>query len=111
RVVMIGDHAGDILLNTMITDLAPDSKIEDTSWISAGKASWSWWSHPDDHSPEIYNKFTDLASSMNWKYTLFDTGWEDANKKGDIIDIAIYKGIKPKVRVHSGSIQKVEEIK
>ncbi len=109
RVVMIGDHAGDILLSTMITDLAPASKIEDTSWISAGKASWSWWSHPDDHSPEIYNEFTDLASSMNWEYTLFDAGWEDANEKGDIVDYAISKGIKPMVWGYSGSYFKPEE--
>ena len=111
RVIMIGDHAGDILLNTMITDLAPSSKIEDTSWISAGKASWSWWSHPDDHSPEIYNEFTDLASNMEWQYTLFDAGWEDANKKGGIIDYAISKGIKPMVWGYSGSYFKPEERK
>lgn len=111
RVIMIGDHAGDILLNTMITDLAPASKIEDTSWISAGKASWSWWSHPDDHSPEIYNEFTDLARSMDWEYTLFDAGWEDANKKGGIIDYAISKGIKPMVWGYSGSYFKPQERK
>ena len=111
RVIMIGDQAGDILLNTMITDLAPASKIEDTSWISVGKASWSWWSHPGDHSPEIYNEFTDLASSMDWEYTLFDAGWEDANKKGGIIDYAISKGIKPMVWGYSGSYFKPEERK
>ena len=54
RVIIIGDNAGDILLSTLITDLAPASKIVDTSWIEPGKAGWSWWSHPDDHSPEIY---------------------------------------------------------
>jgi hypothetical protein len=97
RVIIIGDRAGDILLSTLITDLAPDSKIDDTSWIETGKASWSWWSHPDDHSPAIYNEFTDLAASFGFKYTLFDAGWEKANKEGKIIDYAISKGIKPMV--------------
>jgi hypothetical protein len=61
-------QAGDILLSTLIADLAPASKIEDTSWIEPGKAAWSWWSHPDDHSPKIYNEFTDLSASFGFKY-------------------------------------------
>lgn len=97
RVIIIGDKAGDILLSTMITDLAPASKIENTSWIEPGKAAWSWWSHPDDHSPEIYNEFTDLSASFGFKYTLFDAGWEKANKEGGIIDIATKKGVQPLV--------------
>lgn len=97
RVVVLGDDAGDILLSTLITDLAPASKIEDTSWIEPGKAAWSWWSHPDDHSAEIYNEFSDLSASFGTKYTLFDAGWEKANQEGHIIDHAVSKGIKPLV--------------
>jgi alpha-glucosidase len=97
RVIIIGENAGDILLSTLITDLAPASKIEDTSWIAPGKAAWSWWSHPDDHSPEIYKEFTNLSASFGFKYTLFDAGWEKANKEGGIIDHAIAKGVQPLV--------------
>lgn len=103
RVMIIGDQAGDILLSTLISDLAPASKIEDTSWIETGKASWSWWSHPDDHSPEIYNEFTDLAASFGFKYTLFDAGWEKANQEGNIVDKAVSKGIKPMVWGYSSA--------
>ncbi|MBG6236276.1 hypothetical protein IWX76_002857 [Pedobacter sp. CAN_A7] len=97
RIIIIGENAGDILLSTLITDLAPASKIEDTTWIEPGKAAWSWWSHPDDHTPEIYKEFTDLSASFGFKYTLFDAGWEKANKEGGIIDHAVSKGIKPMV--------------
>lgn len=97
RVIMIGDKAGDILLSTMITDLAPASKIEDTSWIVPGKAAWSWWSHPEDFTPEMYNKFTDVSASFGFRYTLFDAGWEKANKEGKIIDYALSKGVQPLV--------------
>ena len=103
RVIIIGDHAGDILVSTLITDLAPSSKIEDTSWITPGKASWSWWSHPDDKTPEVYNEFTNLAASFDWDYTLFDAGWEEANKKGAIVDTAVSKNIKPLVWGFSGN--------
>lgn len=97
RTIIIGDKAGDILLSTLITDLAPASKIEDTSWIETGKAAWAWWSHPDDHSPQIYNEFTDLSAEFGFKYTLFDAGWEKANREGKIIDHAIAKGVQPLV--------------
>lgn len=97
RVIMIGDKAGDILLSTMITDLAPASKITDTSWIETGKAAWSWWSHPEDFTPEMYNKFTDVSASFGFKYTLFDAGWEKANKEGKIVDYALSKGVEPLV--------------
>ena len=102
RVVIVGDQAGDILLSTLITDLAPASKIEDVSWIESGKASWSWWSHPEDMSARIYNEFTDLAVSRGWEYTLFDAGWEKADSIASIIDTAISKGIKPLVWGFSG---------
>ena len=97
RVIMIGDKAGDILLSTMITDLAPASKIKDASWIQTGKAAWSWWSHPEDFTPQMYNKFTDVSASFGFKYTLFDAGWEKANKEGKIVDYALSKGVQPLV--------------
>ncbi|GAB4021547.1 glycoside hydrolase family 97 protein [Spirosoma koreense] len=103
RVIIIGDQAGDILLSSLITDLAPASKLDDTSWIEPGKATWSWWSHPEDHSPDIYNQFTDLASSFGFGYTLFDAGWEKANTEGGIIAKATAKGIKPMVWAYSAA--------
>lgn len=102
RVIIVGDQAADILLSSLITDLAPASKIEDTSWIEPGKASWSWWSEPDDMSAKIYNKFTDLAVSFGWEYTLFDAGWEKADSAAHIIDTALSKGVKPLVWGFSG---------
>ena len=111
RVIMIGDKAGDILLSTMITDLAPASKIEDTSWIVPGKAAWSWWSHPEDFTPEMYNKFTDVSASFGFRYTLFDAGWEKANKEGKIIDYALSKGVQPLVWGYSAEYYEPEKRK
>lgn len=103
RVIIIGERAGDILLSTLVTDLAPAAKIDDTSWIEPGKATWSWWSHPDDHSPEMYNQFTNLAASFGFQYTLFDAGWEKANAAGDIIAKATAQGVKPMVWGYSAA--------
>ncbi|WP_394351062.1 glycoside hydrolase family 97 protein [Spirosoma arboris] len=103
RVIIIGEQAGDILLSSLITDLAPASKLDDTSWIEPGKATWSWWSHPEDRSPETYNSFTDLAASFGFGYTLFDAGWEKANTEKGIIAKATARGVKPMVWAYSAA--------
>ena len=76
RVFVLGHDAGDIATATLITDLAPPSQVADTSWIHPGRASWAWWSYPDESpSAARFNEFTDLAARMGWEYTLFDAGW------------------------------------
>lgn len=82
RVIVLGATAGDIALSTLVTDLAPPSRIPDASWIKPGRASWSWWSYPDGpHSLDRFNQFTDFAATMGWEYTLFDAGWWEPGLK------------------------------
>ncbi len=76
RVIVLGRNAGDIATATLVTDLAPPSRIADTSWIHPGRASWAWWSYPDEKPTAArFNEFTDFAAKMGWEYTLFDAGW------------------------------------
>ena len=76
RVIVLGKTAGDIALETLVTDLAPASRIADTSWIKPGRASWAWWSYPSGpDTTNLFNEFTDFAAKMGWEYTLFDAGW------------------------------------
>ncbi|HSY19308.1 MAG TPA: glycoside hydrolase family 97 catalytic domain-containing protein [Candidatus Acidoferrales bacterium] len=76
RVIVLGASAGDIALQSLVTDLAPSSRIADTSWIRPGRASWAWWSYPDEPpTAKRFDEFTDFAAKMGWEYTLFDAGW------------------------------------
>jgi alpha-glucosidase len=76
RVIVMARTPGDIATETLVTDLAPPSKIADTSWIKPGRASWAWWSYPDGPATEkLFDTFTDFAANMGWEYTLFDAGW------------------------------------
>jgi len=76
RVIVLGKSAGDIATETLVTDLAPPSRIADTSWIKPGRASWAWWSYPDGpDTTNLFDEFTDLSAKMGWEYTLFDAGW------------------------------------
>jgi len=82
RVIVMGDSAADIAMSTLVTDLAPPSRIPDTSWIHPGRAGWSWWSYPEGpNTAQRYAEFTDLAVSFGWEYTLFDGGWWDVGLK------------------------------
>lgn len=76
RVIVLGASAGDIALQSLVTDLAPPSRITDTTWIKPGRASWAWWSYPDEPATaKRFDEFTDFAAKMGWEYTLFDAGW------------------------------------
>ncbi len=76
RVIVIGASAGDIALECLVTDLARPSRIMDTSWIRPGRASWAWWSYPDEPATaKRFDQFSDFAAKMGWEYTLFDAGW------------------------------------
>ncbi|MEN6307138.1 MAG: glycoside hydrolase family 97 catalytic domain-containing protein [Anaerohalosphaeraceae bacterium] len=101
RVIIMADQAGAILNSTLITDLAEPCRIDDISWIQPGRASWSWWSHPDGPNTEdLYNQFTDLAAEFHWEYTLFDAGWWNVNLE-NICRYANNKCVKPLLWTHA----------
>ena len=81
RVMMIGDHPGDLTASTLVEQLGAPSRIADTSWIKAGKAQWDWWNdwavdvpHPGINT-ETYKAYTDAAVAENANYILIDEGW------------------------------------
>ena len=76
RVIILGKSLGAILESTLVTDVCPSSRVEDTSWIKPGRVAWSWWS--DNPSPKDAGKqcqFVDLAAEMGWEYLLVDANW------------------------------------
>ncbi|HWD18338.1 MAG TPA: glycoside hydrolase family 97 catalytic domain-containing protein [Verrucomicrobiae bacterium] len=95
RVMVLAKSAADIATSTLVTDLAPPSRLADTSWIKPGRASWAWWSYPDGPATaQLFDNFTDFAAKMGWEYTLFDAGWWTPGLK-PIAQYAQQKGIAP----------------
>jgi alpha-glucosidase len=102
RVVVLGNSAGDISTATLVTDLAPPSRLSDTSWICPGRASWAWWSHPDGPATAaLIDEFTDFGARMKWEYTLFDAGWWTPGLK-PIARHAQAKGVAPLAWLSAG---------
>ncbi len=96
RVVIIGDAAARIVESDLVDDLAPPSRIADTSWIKPGRAAWSWWSASDSprHAEQL-NAFTDFAAEMGWEYALVDANWDrmQSGKIAEVIAHAKAKGV------------------
>lgn len=84
RVLMIADTPGRLIESNIILNLNPPSKIEDPSWIVAGKSAWDWWS--GDAAPSLSVKpgvntaimkhYIDFAAASGFPYMLIDAGWE-----------------------------------
>lgn len=101
RVIVLGQSAADLATSTLVTDLAPPSKIPNISWIKPGRASWAWWSYPDGpFNAEHFNDFTDFAARMGWEYTLFDAGWWSPGLKR-LAEHAKEKGVAPLAWLHA----------
>jgi len=90
RFVAIGESLSEILETSLPTDLSAPSKIEDTSWIKPGRATWSWLF--DNDSPQDYERmvpFVDFAAEMGYEYFLVDANW-NRMKNGTMEELAAY---------------------
>jgi hypothetical protein len=79
--------------STLVDDLAPPSKVKDTSWIRPGVDDWSWLS--DGDSPGNYDRqrdFVDYAAAHGLPYTLVDAGWQ-ASWVPQLVRYARAKGV------------------
>jgi hypothetical protein len=87
RVIVVGDRAGDVIESSLVTDVAPPSRIGGAEWVKPGRAAWSWWSMSDSpkHAEQL-NTFTDLAAEMGWEYALVDANW-NLMESGTIADV------------------------
>ncbi|MEV6399294.1 glycoside hydrolase family 97 catalytic domain-containing protein [Streptomyces sp. NPDC051907] len=95
RAAVIGSLQG-VVQSTFTDDIAPPSRIEDTSWIRPGKVAWSWLAggKPVQRSLEAQKKFVDYAAEHGWPYTLVDDGWKDEKWMPELVEYASSRGVK-----------------
>lgn len=84
RYMLITQEDGRLAENRMPMRLAPECKIEDTSWIKPGLTCWDWLNGipygPDvtfegGINLETYKYFVDFASRNGIPYIIMDEGW------------------------------------
>ena len=92
RVAIVGDLAT-ITESTLVDDLAPPSRLTDTSWIRPGKVAWSWLSeHSSPGDPVRQKQYADFAARNGWPFLLIDEGW-DASWVPGVVQYAQARGV------------------
>ncbi|MFB7657879.1 MULTISPECIES: glycoside hydrolase family 97 catalytic domain-containing protein [unclassified Streptomyces] len=101
RTAIIGDLAA-VTESTLVDDLAPASRIEDTSWIRPGKVAWSWLAGfgAAQRSLETQQRFVDYSAAHGWEYTLVDDGWKATDWMPELIAYAQQRGVKVLLWMH-----------
>ena len=90
RYFVISKEDGEIVENTMTYNLAEKNKLEDTSWIKPGLASWEWWNGATPYGPDVnfvsgynlntYKYFIDFAAKYGISYIIMDEGWAKSTR-------------------------------
>lgn len=108
RLAIISKDINEVSMATLVTSLAPESKTDDTSWVTNGRSSWSWWTTGDPITPEEQLDYIDFAAENGYEWYLVDYGWytwegyeetlreiaEYADKKG--IKVSLWYGVNNK---------------
>ncbi|MFD7504166.1 glycoside hydrolase family 97 catalytic domain-containing protein [Streptomyces sp. NPDC059850] len=87
RAMVVGDLAT-VTESTFTDDLAPASKVADTSWIRPGPALWTWLAggRPAGQSLSMQKGYVDYAADRGWPYVVVDAGWYFDPEQWDVTD-------------------------
>ncbi|MEV0221489.1 glycoside hydrolase family 97 catalytic domain-containing protein [Streptomyces sp. NPDC050704] len=87
RAVITGDLAT-VTESTFTDDLAPKSRVRDTSWIKPGAALWTWLAGGKEAGQSLaaQKKYVDYAAERNWPYEVVDAGWYFKPGEWEVID-------------------------
>lgn len=98
RIAVVTDNLADLAESTLGTDLALPQQYDVSSWLSPGKASWSWIMLKDGSIRfDTQKRYIDFASSMNWQYCLIDVNWDRRigyDKMKELAEYAATKDVK-----------------
>jgi alpha-glucosidase len=82
RVILIGETAGDLTVNTVALNLAAPCKLADTHWIKPGKGLWDWRIHGYNNGEFVYGIDTrsylhliDFCAEQGLEYLTIDDHW------------------------------------
>jgi alpha-glucosidase len=121
RVLLVADDPGRLVESNIVYDLSPMSRLQDTSWIHSGKASWNWWVGDLDkngkpaYTTDNMKYYVDFAAQSGFPYMMLDAGWSAAkditqlNGKVDVPELVRYaatKNVRVWIWLYSGSVAK-----
>jgi len=92
RAILVSENDADLIESTLIYQLAPEQKIENTDWIKPGKVAWDWWNALNIYGVDFesgvnndtYKYYIDFAAKYGLDYIILDEGWYHL---GDVLDV------------------------
>ena len=105
RVTIVTESDTQLADNDMAVRLAPECRIDDTSWIKPGKVAWDWWNTCNltgvdfvaGMNTPTYKAFIDFAAANGLEYIIIDEGWSgkesllaDLNPEIDLEELVAY---------------------
>jgi alpha-glucosidase len=120
RVLAVADNPGRLVESTLQYDLNPPSRVKDTRWIEAGKASWNWWVNDIDangkpaYTTANVERYVDFAAKSGFLYMMLDAGWSgrdltQLNGRVDVPELVRYaakKNVKVWIWCYSEAVMK-----
>ena len=92
RTILIGENAGDLVVNTVALNLAAPGMLKDTSWINPGKGLWDWRVHGYDNGDFVYGidtrsylRYIDFCAEQGIEYLTVDSGWYASVSDGEMV--------------------------
>lgn len=101
----IGGSLADVVESTLVTDNSAPCRLNDTSWIEPGVASWVYWAY--NHGSNDYGiikQYVDMAAELKLPYVLIDAEWDemkDGKTVEDAVAYAVSRGVKPMIWYNS----------
>jgi len=83
RIAAFSESDEELISNDIVLRLAPESRIDETSWIKPGMVSWDWWNASNNVGVSFrsgvntatYKYHIDFAAEYGLEYVILDEGW------------------------------------
>ena len=81
RIIMVDSEPTHFMVSNTLTNLNPECRITDTSWIQSGKSAWDWWNgslNKDGeraYTTETMKYYVDFAAESGFEFMTIDAGW------------------------------------
>ena len=104
QTAIIGTLA-DVVESTLVADNSEPCRLDDTSWIKPGVASWVYWAY--NHGSNDYGiicRYVDLARELGLPYVLIDAEWDEMKDGKTVLDAVTYareNGVMPMIWYNS----------
>jgi alpha-glucosidase len=118
RIIMVAPDPAHFIEANTITNLNPECRIPDTSWITYGKSAWDWWNSSLNkageraYTTETMKYYVDFAAESGFEFMTIDAGWSgnditqcrDNVNVPEVVAYAREKGVKVIIWLHSRNV-------